>query len=79
MADQIISKILSRDGRENHDRIFRKQSAQAWVDELYPGATIYDPDGWREDGTDLETPINRADFERRFQKSTILGLDVIQD
>jgi len=73
-GDLIISRMLSEQGRNNWDNIFKKQDAYAWVAELYPHLTIYDPDGWRHnDGVTMNTPITRSDFETRLSYSTCLG------
>jgi hypothetical protein len=73
-GDKIQSRVLSKQGRENWDYIFKKQDAYVWVAELYPHLTIYDPDGWRRgDGVTMSTPITRADFESRLSESTCLG------
>lgn len=78
-GDAIQTKgVLSDQGRKNWDNIFKKQSAWAWLQELYPKVTIYDPDGWRyNDGVTLDTPITRSDFHTRLNQSTCLGLHTI--
>lgn len=63
---EIKSGILSKQGRENWDYIFRKQTAEEWRNELYPSVTILDPDG-----VAMDTRINRADFERRFLNAPV--------
>jgi len=73
-GDEIKSKPLSKKGRENWDNIFKKQSAWNWLKELnYDEYTILDPDGWRyNDGVDLNTPITKSDFFKRFNESTVM-------
>ena len=44
---------------------------EEWLAEVYPGAAILDPDGWRNDGKSFDEPITCGDFERRFQACTI--------
>lgn len=74
-GDEIKSKALSKEGRDNWDRIFKKQSAYAWLEELgYSKDAIIDPDGWRHDDATLDTPITRNDFFDRFNQSTTLML-----
>ena len=71
-GDEIKSKGLSKQGRDNWDRIFKKQNAHAWLKELgYNQDAIIDPDGWRYDEVDLDTPITRSDFFARFNQSTV--------
>jgi hypothetical protein len=69
----IQTKSYSKDGRENHDFIFRKQNATQWCKEIYNDeSVIIDGDGFRwNDGVTMETPINRAEFDRRFQHCTV--------
>lgn len=50
-----------------------KRTAAEWIELKHPGARILDPDGWRADGTPLETPLTEEDFEARFARSTISG------
>ena len=73
-GDEIKSKAFSEKGRDNWDNIFKKQSAWDWLKELnYGKYTILDPDGWRyNDGVDLDTPITKSDFFKRFNKSTVM-------
>ena len=74
-GDEIKSKGLSNQGRDNWDRIFKKQSAYDWLKELgYAENAIIDPAGWRYDDVTLETPITRSDFFNRFNQSTTLLL-----
>lgn len=71
-GDEIKSKGLSSKGRDNWDRIFKKQSAYDWLKELgYDEDTIIDPDGWRCDDVTLDVPITRSDFFTRFNQSTV--------
>lgn len=71
-GDEIKSKILSAQGRKNHDRIFAKKSAHEWLkDET---VTVIDPDGWRwDDGVTMETPIPYIEFQKRLMQCTVLG------
>ena len=73
-GDEIKSKGLSKQGRNNWDRIFKKQSAYDWLKELkYEKYTILDPDGWRyHDGITMDTPISKSEFHRRFNESTVM-------
>jgi hypothetical protein len=71
-GDPIHARVLSKQGRENWDRIFPpKKTAYEWADEV--GLTILDPDGWRYDNTDMNTKITNADFNARLIRSTIVG------
>lgn len=80
-GDEIKSKGLTNQGRDNWDRIFKKQSAADWLKELgYDEYTILDPDGWRyNDGVTLDTPINRSDFFKRFNESTVMFKPINKD
>lgn len=70
-AGQLIkSKPTNAMFRENHDRIYRKQSAQEWISELYISDPMISPDGWKD--IPYETPITRSDFDARMARSTIL-------
>lgn len=71
-GDDIKSKILSAQGRKNHDRIFSKKSAHEWLkDETL---TVIDPDGWRwDDGVTMDTPISYKEFQKRLVQCTVLG------
>lgn len=72
---EIKSGILSKEGRDNWDKIFPpKKSSHDWLKEM-PKVELIDPDGWREnDGVTLETKITQEDFNRRLNCSTISGL-----
>jgi hypothetical protein len=72
-GDEIKSKILSSQGRQNHDRIFAKKSAHEWLkDET---VTMMDPDGWRyDDGVTMDTPISYSEFQKRLVHCTVSGL-----
>jgi hypothetical protein len=72
-GDEIKSKILSSQGRQNHDRIFAKKSAHEWLkDET---VTIINPDDWRyDDGVTLDTPISYSEFQKRLVHCTVSGL-----
>lgn len=50
-----------------------KKTPFEWEREPWCERTVFDPDGWRVDGTSLETPITRAEYERRaLMSSTML-------
>lgn len=69
--DEIKSRSYSKTGRDNHDRIFAKKTAQGWLDYFNCSIKIIDPDGWRQqDGITLDTPIKFNDFLYRLQLST---------
>lgn len=72
-GDEIKSKILSAQGRQNHDRIFSKKSAHEWLkDEV---VTVLDADGWRDnDGVTMDTPISYKEFQQRLVRCTVMGL-----
>jgi hypothetical protein len=81
-GDEIKSKCLSKQGRDNWDNIFKKQSAFDWLKEFgYPSNCIISPSGWMQgDGVSLDTPISRSDFFQRFNSSTInLPLNIINE
>lgn len=69
---EIKSQPFSAQGRDNWEDIFGKKSAYEWMAFLYGrDDLILDPDGWREnDGVELETPITKAEFNRRFNLCT---------
>jgi len=72
-GDEIKSKILSSQGRQNHDRIFAKKSAHEWLKD--EAVTMMDPDGWRyDDGVTLDTPISYSEFQKRLVHCTVSGL-----
>jgi hypothetical protein len=72
-GDEIKSKILSSQGRQNHDRIFAKKSAHEWLKD--EAVTMMDPDGWRyNDGVTLDTPISYKEFQKRLVHCTVSGL-----
>jgi hypothetical protein len=66
--------VLSKQGRDNWDRIFgKKRSAYEWLKECPWVSQIFDPDGWRyNDGVTLDTPITKEDFQKRLNESTLL-------
>ena len=71
-GDLIISRMLSKQGRINHDRIYAKKSAYEWLEDEC--AVFYDADGWNQgDGVTLDTPISYKDFCFRFSLSTTIG------
>jgi len=71
--DSIKSKILSSQGRQNHDRIFAKKSAHEWLKD--EAVTMMDPDGWRwNDGVTMDTPISYSEFQKRLVHCTVSGL-----
>jgi phospholipase C len=54
------------------ERIYAKKTAYEWSRQT--PYTILDPDGWREnDGVTMDTPIKWSDFQRRLNKSTLIG------
>ena len=72
-GDEIKSKILSSQGRQNHDRIFAKKSAHEWLKD--EAVTMMDPDGWRwNDGVTMDTPISYSEFQKRLVHCTVSGL-----
>lgn len=72
-GDSISSRISTPMYRKGWDTIFLKKTAHEWLQEPEYDYVefIMDPDGWREDNTPLDTPINRAEFERRLSLSTL--------
>lgn len=71
--DLIKSKILSAEGRKNHDRIFSKKSAYEWLKD--EKVTVLDPDGWRwNDGVTMDSPISYKEFQKRLVHCTVMGL-----
>ena len=69
-GDEIKSKILSSQGRQNHDRIFAKKSAHEWLKD--EAVTMMDPDGWRyNDGVTLDTAISYSEFQKRLVQCTV--------
>jgi hypothetical protein len=72
-GDEIKSKILSVEGRKNHDRIFAKKSAHEWLKD--ESVTMLDPDGWRyDDGVTMDTRISYKEFQKRLVQCTVSGL-----
>ena len=74
-GDSIASKILSKEGRDNWDNIFRpKKTANEWIAHNNLNIKILDADGWNQgDGVTLDTPISESDFNTRLSLSTILS------
>jgi len=74
-GDSIVSKILSKQGRDNWDNIFGpKKTAEEWIAIKYPGVKILTANGWSQnDGVTLNTPISESDFNTRLNLSTILN------
>lgn len=71
-GDEIKSKILSEEGRQNHDKIFAKKSAHEWLKNDPSVIIMHDPDGWRfGDGIDMDTPITYTEYVRRLNYCTI--------
>jgi hypothetical protein len=69
--DEIKSKVLSKQGRENWDKAFAKKTANEWaeLDEI----VILDPDGFREnDGITIDIPISYAEYSKRIPFSTVM-------
>lgn len=48
-----------------------KKTPAQWLEELHPGISIADPDGWRVDDTSMDLPLTRQDFERRLSESSL--------
>ena len=73
-GDEIKSRVLSKQGRDNWDNIFPpKKSALDWLKGR--SYKMLDPDGWRwNDGVTLETKITEAEFNRRIVHCTLTGL-----
>ena len=79
-GDNICSRALSRQGRDNWDNIFcEKKSAVDWMIHLYAEKDlIRSPDGWRcGDGVTLQTPISLKEFHKRFLHSTLQHLPFV--
>ncbi len=73
-GDSISSRVATQSYRDGWDHIFTKKTADEWLKDpafQYVEA-ILDPDGWRMDNTSLDTPITRAEFNRRLHYCTIL-------
>lgn len=67
---EIKTSAYSKQGRDNHDRIFAKKSAHEWA--LLDGVIIKSPDGFRwKDGVDMDTKISYKEFTKRLQHCTI--------
>lgn len=75
MNEKIMSRVLSKTGRDNWDNIFQpKKTSRAWLNEMINPPTILDADGWREkDGVTLDTHITQTDFNRRLNCSTLMN------
>jgi hypothetical protein len=70
-GDEIKSKPLSVNGRDNWENIFGKKTGLEWA--KINNVRIIDPDGWREnDGVDLDTPITKSDYNKRISLSTVM-------
>lgn len=70
--DEIKSKTLSKQGRENWDIVFAKKTAIEWaeLDEI----VILDPDGFRDsDGITIETPISYTEYNKRIAFATVIN------
>ena len=74
-GDAIASKILSKEGRDNWDNIFRpKKTANEWIAHNNLNIKILDADGWNQgDGVTFDTPISESDFNTRLSLSTTLS------
>jgi hypothetical protein len=71
-GDLIISRMLSKQGRINHDRIYAKKSAYEWLEDEC--AILDSPNGWeQDDGVTLDTLISYQDFCFRASLSTIIS------
>lgn len=75
-GDEIKSRVLSKQGRENWDRIFAKKPSTEWAKE--DGLIIYDPDGFDrrgdDDGVTPDTPITYKEYSRRIVRCTVMGM-----
>jgi len=73
-GDSIVSKILSKQGRDNWDNIFGpKKTAYEWLEHKNLKIKILNANGWAQnDGVTLDTPISESDFNARLNLSTIL-------
>lgn len=73
-GDLIASKILSKQGRDNWDNIFKpKKTANEWAAHKNLNIKILNANGWAQgDGVTLDTPISESDFNYRLSLSTIL-------
>lgn len=70
---EIKSKSFSKQGRDNWDKIFAKKTAYEWLES--ESFKLLDPDGWRQDdGVTLDTPISYAEFSKRINLSTVMGV-----
>jgi len=70
-GDEIKSKVLSKQGRENWDKAFTKKTAIEWakLDEII----ILDPDGFRDgDGIAIDTLISYAEYSKRIPFATVM-------
>jgi hypothetical protein len=73
-GDAIASRVATQSYRDGWDRIFAKKTPDEWLKDpafVYVRA-ILDPDGWRMDNLDYDTPLTQAEFSRRLSYSTIL-------
>jgi hypothetical protein len=69
-GDEIKSKVLSKEGRDNWDRAFAKKTAIEWagIDEI----VILESNGFKnDDGITLETPISYAEYSKRIPLATV--------
>ncbi len=63
-GDEIKSKILSKQGRDNWDIVFAKKTAIEWakLDEI----VTLDPESFENgDGITIETPISYTEYSKR--------------
>ena len=68
-GDLIQTKPSTEAYRIGWDYAFRKQSAHAWIAELFDKNPIIDYDGWSD--LSLDEPITRVEFDERFNRCTI--------
>ena len=62
--DEIKSKTLSKQGRENWDMVFAKKTAIEWA--KLDGIVTLDPKSFKNsDGITIETPISYAEYSKR--------------
>jgi hypothetical protein len=67
-GDSIQSRILSSDGRNNWDTIFRKKTALEWLKELKLDLDISDEIVYNIERTTSETQISKLEFYKHIQQ-----------
>ena len=58
----IKTRYLSKEGRDNWDKIFVKKPIKEWIQQLYPNCQDF------KDTQMDDTPISRIEFERLFTR-----------